>query len=351
MREKKAGNRDNIAAGWRKICAGFLLVGIGLLAGCGSMAAKPATTNSAGKYPEKPITVIVPFSAGGALDIIARALEKRSSKYLGQSLIVVNKPGAAGSIGLNELAGASPDGYTIGITSPEIILNPLYGPTKYNYTTALAPIAQVSTASMVIVTRADQPWRNLTDLVQYAKLHPSELKFGNTGIGSIPHIIGETFAQAADISIEHVPFRGASETTAALLGGHIQVLIVNPMSVSDYIKAGKIRGLAVTGEHIVDPNFDQIPTLKEVGYDIVLSNWYGVAVPKEVPPEIKAKIADGFQKIIQDPEFKQDIEKLGLPIVYLNPHDTEAVWLADQQKYTRIIQETGILDKIKEQKK
>lgn len=352
MSEKKMGNRDSLAAGWRKICAGFLLVSIGLLAGCGSMAAEPATTKPAGKYPEKPITVIVPFSPGGALDIIARALEKKAPQYLGQPLIVVNKPGATGTVGWNELAAANPDGYTIGITSPEIILNPLYGATKYNYVTALTPVAQVTVSAMIIAVRADQPWTDLETLVQYARQHPGELKFGHSGIGSIPHLIGETFAKTAGVSIEQVPFRGASEAAAALLGGHVQIVVINPLVISDFVKTGRIKGLAVsTQAHMTDPVFYPIPTFKETGYDILFSNWFGVAIPKEVPPEIRDKLAAGISKIIHDPEFKQDIEKLGLPVTYLNPQDTEAFWLAEQQKYTKIIQETGILDKIREQKK
>lgn len=351
MKEKKARNWGSLAE-WRKVCAGFLIVSIGLLTGCGSMATKPGATNSAGKYPEKPITVIVPFSAGGALDMVARALEKKAPQYLGHPLIVVNKPGATGSIGWNELAAAPPDGYTIGITSVELIVNPLYGLTKYNYATALAPVAQVSAVSQVLAVRSDEPWDNIEQLVMYAKQHPGELKFGHSGIGSIPHIIGENFAKTSGVAIDQVPFRGASEAVAALLGGHVQLIIVNPMVISEFVNTGKIKCLAVSaGERMIDPLFERTPTFKEAGYEILFTNWLGVAIPKEVPPEIRDKLSAGISKIIHDPEFKQDIEKLGLPVTYLNPHDAEAVWLTDQQRYTKIVQESGILDKIREQKK
>lgn len=352
MRETKAGNRASLAAGWRKICAGFLLVSMGLLAGCGSMATKPATTNSAGKYPEKPITVIVPFSAGGVFDMIARAMEKKAPQYLGQPLVVVNKPGGTGSIGWNELAASNPDGYTIGIVGMEILINPLYGPTKYNYSTALAPIGQVSAYAQVLAVQADQPWDNLNALIEYCKENPGQVKFGHSGIGSLSHIIGETFAKTAGVSIEQVPFRGASESTAALLGGHIQLLVVNPTQIKEFVKSGKVKLLAVSSENRVSEEIlSQVPTFKEQGFNVVIGGWHGVAIPKEVPPEIKMKLAEGLKAIINDPDFKRNMEDIGLPLAYLNPLDTEAVWLADQQKYTKIIQETGILDKIREQKK
>lgn len=351
IEDMQVGIRKNrLQINW--FCVLSLLIILSMLGGCGTMQTKQAETTVAVKFPEKPITVIVPFTAGGALDMVARAMEKKAMQYLGQSMVVVNKPGGTGAIGWNELAGANPDGYTMGITSPEIILNSLYGPTKYNYVTALAPVAQVTEGAMILAVRADQPWQDLTALVQYAKGHPGELKFGHGGVGSLAHIMGETFAKAASISIEQVPFRGASEATAALLGGHIQMLTTNPMAISEFVKAGKIRVLAIADkQRSSDSLLAQVSTFREVGYDVVFNNRFGIAIPKEVPPDIKTKIVEGVHGIVNDPEFKQDIEKLGLPVTYLNPHDTEVVWISEQRKYTEIVQETGILEKIKEQKK
>jgi tripartite-type tricarboxylate transporter receptor subunit TctC len=141
----------------------LLLISI-MIGGCTMMEPKTVTTTS--KYPEKPITIIVPFSAGGGMDLLARALEKTSLQHLGQPLIVLNKPGGAGTIAWDELAGATPDGYTIGITGVEVILQPLYSPTKYNYPTALEPLVQVSSHPMVMVVQAEQPWQNVDDLVK-----------------------------------------------------------------------------------------------------------------------------------------------------------------------------------------
>ncbi|MEN6567487.1 MAG: tripartite tricarboxylate transporter substrate-binding protein [Veillonellales bacterium] len=151
---------------------------------------------------------------------------------------------------------------------------------------------------------------------------------------------------------EQVPFRGANEATVALLGGHVQVAIVNSSVVKEHMKNGTVRVLAVTGEqHLNDPDFVDIPTLKEQGFDIAYTNWFGVAAPKDMPPEVKPKLAEGFKAMIEDPEFQKTLENMGLQIEYLSPQDSEKKWLSDRQKLSKTIQETGILDLIKAQKK
>ena len=330
----------------------FLLLVSIIIGGCTTMSNKPVAMQTIdNKFPEKPITVIVPFSAGGGLDLLARALEKIAPKYLGQPLVIVNKPGGGGTIGWNELASASPDGYILGISAVDLIVQPLYGITKYYYPTALEPLVQVSTSSWIMVVQAGQPWQDVDAIIKYSRQHPGELKFGHTGIGSPPHIIGETFAKVADINIEQVPFRGGSEAIVALLGKHIQIAIVNPSTVKEHMKNGTLRALAVSGEQrLTDPDLVQIPTLKEQGLDIVFNNWLGVAAPKELPPEVKIKLAEGFKAMISDPEFESSMDILGAKIEYLGPNETQNQWIADNEKLTKIIQETGILDKIKAQK-
>jgi len=167
----------------------------------------------------------------------------------------------------------------------------------------------------------------------------------------MPDIVGETFAKVADINIGQVPFRGSSETIVALLGNHVEIVLAPPASVKEQIKSGKVRALAVSSERrLTDPDLAQIPTFKEQGLDIVFNNWYGVAAPKGVSPEVEAKLVQGFKAMISDPEFKSNMDVLGVEIEYLGPQETQEKWLADNEKLTKIIQETGILDKIKAQK-
>lgn len=328
-----------------------LLVISVVIGGC-SGDGKVAIPVKTEKYPERPITIIVPFSVGGGSDLIARSLEKYAFKHLEQPLVVINKPGGAGTIGWNELAGANPDGYTMGITASDLLLSSLYGAGKYQYITALDPLAQVTALPMVLAVRGDQPWHTLNDLLEYAKNHPGELKFGNAGIGGFTHVLSETFGQTTGIVIKHVPFSGANETTAALLGGHIEAAFANPMIVKEHVKSGAVRILAVNSEQrIFDPVFNPIPIFKEMGIDIALSNWYGIAVPKEMPAAIRNKLAEGLKAIINDPEFKENMEKMGNQVEYLGPQESAAKWMADSQRLKKTLEESGIIEQMKAQKK
>ncbi|WP_456060961.1 tripartite tricarboxylate transporter substrate binding protein [Anaerosinus massiliensis] len=321
-----------------------------IIGGCNTLATQSST--SAPKYPTKPITMIVPFSAGGGLDLVARTLEKMAPKYLGQPLVVVNKPGGSGTIGWNELVTSPADGYTLGISAIDVLIQPLYGATKYHYPTALEPIAQVTTLPLILVVPAEQPWQNVNDLIQYSKQTSKQIKFGNTGIGSTAHILSEQLGKLSGISIEQVPFRGANDSTIALLGNHIQAAFVNPSTVKEHIKNGTLRALATTGTQRItdDPKLSQIPTLKELGFDIEFTNWFGIAAPKDMPPEVRAKLDEALKAIAADPEFKTNIENLGLQLEYLNSNESKDKWISDSEKLSKAIQETGILDQIKAQK-
>jgi tripartite-type tricarboxylate transporter receptor subunit TctC len=326
----------------------LLLISI-IMGGCTDMQSKAITAKN--NYPDRPITVIVPFSAGGGLDLVARTLEKMAPKYLGQPLVVINKLGGDGTSGWNELASASPDGYTLGMSVVDLLIQPLYGSTRYHYPTALDPIAQVATLPQVMVVSAEHSWKDIDDVIKYAKKNPGQLKCGNGGIGSTPHILGETLAKVTGITIEQVPFRGASEEVVAILGNHIEIGFVNPATVKEQIKNGTLVALATTGEQrLTDPDLAQIPTFKEQGFDIVLNNWFGVVAPKELPPQIKTKLEEGFKAMIADPEFKASMENVGLEIEYLNSDDSKEKWYSDGNKLAKTIQETGILEQIKAQK-
>ncbi|WP_144352776.1 Bug family tripartite tricarboxylate transporter substrate binding protein [Sporomusa termitida] len=304
------------------------------------------------KYPERPITVIVPYSPGGGLDLTIRSLEKFAIQHLGQPLVIINKPGSAGAIGWNETVAAPTDGYTMGATAIDMLLLSLYDTGKYNYVTALSPIAQVTALPMLLAVQSGQPYQTLNELVEYEKKHPGKIKFGNVGTGSFGHVLCEMLNREAGINIEQVPFSGGGETIPALLGGHVQLIFINPVSIKEHVKNGTVRILAVTGERrMADPVFAHVPTLKEQGLNITIDNWQGIAVPKETPVAIKNKLAEGFKAIINDPEFKENMERVGNQVEYLGPQESVAKWLADSQKLQKTLQESGILEQIKTQKK
>jgi tripartite-type tricarboxylate transporter receptor subunit TctC len=333
---------------WVLLIACLLIILI--LGGCTNMQDKTVTTTT--KFPDKPITLIVPFGVGGGMDLVARLLEKSAPTHLGQPLVIINKPGGAGALGWNELASAVPDGYTLGISGAEILLQPLYGQTKYHYPTALEPIAQISESPQILAVLASQPWENINDLIEYAKQHPGQLKFGHAGVGSINHIVGESFGKNAAIHIEQVPYQSAAEVMTSLLGGHVQIAILTAALGKEQMKSGIVRTLAIGSEQrLTDPVFANVPTFKEQGFNIVDRGWFGIAAPKDLPLEVKNKLADGFKAIINEPEFKKNIENLGLEVNYLGSKESAVRWLDDGEKLTKTVQETGILDKINEQKK
>ncbi len=320
-----------------------------ILGGCTSMQSKESITSK--KYPDKPITFIVPFGAGGALDVVARMLEKSSVKHLGQPLVILNKPGSAGALGWNELVTAAPDGYTIGISSSELFLHPLYGNSKYNYPTALEPLAQISSTPFIMVVQANQPWETAADLVKYAKEHPGELKFGHSGMGSIPHVVGEAFSKSASITLDQVPFRSAAEAITALLGGHIQVVLINPGTAKEYIKSGMLKTLAVTdANRLIDPVFSNVPTFKEQGFELYYGSRLGLVAPKDMPADVKAKLVEGLKSMLTDPNFKKELASMGLQYEYLDDKQTQKQWIYENTGLTKAVQESGIVELIKSQK-
>lgn len=320
-----------------------------MLGGC-SMGAKESMASE--KYPTKPITIIVPFAAGGGSDVLARALEKPAKKHLGQPLVVVNMPGGAATIGMNELAGAKPDGYTIGAVDASVILQPLYGQTRYHYPTALEPLVNVVASPVIVACLTDKPWRNLSELVSYAKQHPGEIKFGHSGLGTPSHIAGELLSKEAGINILQVPFRGGSECIAALLGGHVQLIVLaSPAIIKEHVKSGTVRILGVAeGNRMTIPGFEDVPTFKEQGIDVAFSSWTGIAAPKGLPLAEKARLTAGLREIINDPEFKENMEKSGMSVQYMGPEDFTDRWIEYNVKLSKIVKETGIAELIASQK-
>lgn len=334
-----------------KIVVGVMLVlAIAILGGC-SMQNKGATGADA-KYPAKPITVIVSFAAGGVTDIVARGMEKAAMKYFGQPFVIVNKPGGAGTIAWNELVKVKPDGYTIGVATIGVVLQPIYGQSKYNYPTALDPIAQIANPPLVMVISPNSKFKTLSELVEYAKAHPGEIKYGHNGLGSSPQVIAEMFAHAAGIKLEQVPFQGSSETMAALLGGHIDIAFNGIPEIREYVKGDKLRVLAISGTHrINNADFSHIPTFKEQGYNVEIGNWICIVVPKEMPNSIRNNLVEGIRNIVGDPEFQSTMEQLGVEAEYLSPEECLSMWTTETQVLSKAVRETGIADKIAAQKK
>lgn len=329
--------------------AAFVLLFSLLSAGCGSES--KIANGAAVKYPVKPITVIVPFSAGGMTDILTRAMEKSAGKNLGQPFIIVNKPGGAGTIAWNELVKTKPDGYTLGVVTIGTILQPIYGQCKYNYPTALEPIAQFANPPFAMSIVPNSKFKTLDELIQYAKEHPGEVKFGHSGLGAGTHVLAEMFARAAGIKMEQVPFQGSAEELAALLGGHIDVIISGTPELREYVRSNKIKVLAITGSHKLDnEDFSEVPTFKELGYDVKVNNIHCLAVSKEMPEDIKRILVQGIKNIINDQEYQETMRQLGLEAEYMGPQECINEWVTDSEILTKAVHDTGVFERISAQK-
>jgi putative tricarboxylic transport membrane protein len=310
------------------------------------------TTAMAADYPNRPITVVVPYSAGGSTDAVGRTIARVAEKYLGQPFVIANKPGAGGMIGLNAVVEAKPDGYTIGITNSGLVTQALYGNNKHDYPTALAALGQVGEIPFVFAVGANAPWKTLGELVDFAKANPKKVKYGITGVGNTAHIGPKYLELETKIEMASVNFDGGAPMLAALLGGHIDGAANNPVDLRAHLMAKRARVLAVFGEKRLE--FDWIkeaPTARELGYDIIMTLWQGVGGPQGMPADIKAKLAEGIGKIIQDPETKKAIANLGLNPVYLDADTFAKKWISEKKRMGRVVTDTGILALIKSQVK
>jgi tripartite-type tricarboxylate transporter receptor subunit TctC len=305
-------------------------------------------TPGAYQFPNKPIQVIVPMAPGGASDLTARAMEKLAKKYLGQSLVIVNKTGASGVIGYNELINSKNDGYTLGLSAANMLLQPLYGITPNNYGKKTEPIAQAVFNPVAVSVLKDSPFKTIEDLVRYARANPGKIKYAYSNVGSLPHVLSGMFVKQTKVKMEPVPFSTGSESTIAFLGGNVQLLFSSLVEIKSHVKDGKVRILALSSDKRM-PDLSDIPTLKESKINAVASAWFGICAPTGIPKDIKAKLAEGFKKIIADEEFKKTVENLGFYVEYLGPEESAKKWKNEVKVFTKTIRESGIGDEMNRQ--
>ncbi len=295
-----------------KSCLRLLLQAVVLVAGVMSLAAYAAD------YPTRPVTLIVPPGAGGGTDLLFRALAKATEPHLGQPIVVVNKPGAGGAIGTAEIARAKPDGYTIGAVLQQIYL-PLMRPELAYRQKDFTFIMMVNADPMVFTVKADKPWKTFNDVIQAAKQAPGKVTVGNCGAGCISHLAAGMVERNSGVKLAHVPFDGHSPGRTALLGGHLDVMVMTPTEAIDFVKAGQIRALAVADSKR-SPQLPDVPTMKEAaGYDIVAVGWRALGGPAGLPNDVRATLAAAFRKGMDEPAFREFAQKNGFQLEYMDP--------------------------------
>jgi tripartite-type tricarboxylate transporter receptor subunit TctC len=282
-------------------------------------------------FPTRDITLVCPWAAGGGTDTLARTLAKNAKKHFGVNMNVVNRVGGTGVIGMNSVATARPDGYTVGIVTFHLSAYRLMGLSELSYRD-FDLIALLNRSPAGISVRADSSFKTLKDMVEYAKANPGVLTVGHAGPGQAWHLAAASLAHKLGLKFAYVPFDGAAPTRTALVGGHIGVATTGMDEVLQFYKTGQIRILAANSP-TRHPAFPDVPTVGEAGYPIEnpIFDWRGLAVPKGTPPEVLKVLRDGFQKLAEDPDYVKLMDDLALPRVYLD-YDKFGTFLAEMEK-------------------
>lgn len=301
----------------------------------------PAAAVQAAPFPEKPVTILVPYSAGGITDQIGRILADKLGKKWNQPVVVANKPGAGAAIGTAAVANGKADGYQILIGSVGTVTNQFMLKSLPYNTEDLEPLLQISEAPNVLYVRSSLPVKSVTELVDYAKKNPDKLTFANSGIGSSPHLAAALFQDKAKISITNVPYRGTSAAIADFLGGQVDAYF-DTMQSMPYVKQGKLAVLGVAAQKRV-PSHPDVPTIAESGIaNVLASSWFGVFIPAKTPEAIKTEISNAITEAMHDAQTTQKIENLGTVIRVRDRQQFRQFFDKETQRWGELIKRLNI---------
>jgi tripartite-type tricarboxylate transporter receptor subunit TctC len=298
-------------------------------------------------YPSKPISMIVPFPPGGVADIVARPSAEAMARYLKQPVVIENKAGAGGGIGMQYVARAKPDGYTILLALSSISILPeadkVTGRPQMFQLNQFVPIARLTADPTVLAVRAESPWKTVQDFVADAKKRPGAITYGSSGNYGTMHMPMEMFAQSAGIKLLHVPYTGAGPAVVGLLGGNVDALATGPSTVIQHVKAGKLRVLAGWGDKRL-ASLPEVPTLKESGFDAVFFQWAAVFAPAGTPQLIVVKLREAAHAAANDPAFVGALATVQTPVQYLDAPEMQKFWEADARTLAEAVQRVGKLE-------
>jgi len=300
-----------------------------------------ATPILAEEYPNKPISLIIPYPAGGVSDLTGRALARIAQKHLGQPIIAENKSGGGGSVGPSLVVSKPPDGYTLGIMGSQTVTIAFHmGKINFNPIDDVTHIIRYSGYLQGLVVRADSPWKTLQDFVNYCKANPQKVTYGTSGVGTGVHLAVEDLASLAGIQLIHIPYKGGPETSSALLGGHLDAAS-DGSTWAPMVDSGKFR-LLVTYQEQRSTKYENVPTLKEAGYNTSHPSPLEIMGPKGLPKPIVAKLHDAFKKATDDPEYQTILKQFDMPMVYLSGEDLEVAIRQQSEVIGRIVRKLGL---------
>jgi len=306
-----------------------------------------AESSAQEKYPDRPITIVAPFPPGGVADLTARPVAAALEKVLKNPVVVVNKTGAAGAVGMSFVANSKPDGYNLLMALSSISIIPeadkLFDRKPAYTMDQLIPIALISADPTIFVVNASRPWKNLKEFVDDAKKRPGDISYSSSGVYGTLHMAMEMLTHGAGIQLKHVPYSGAGPALTALLGGHVDTLASGPAVVIPQIKAGKIRPLAGWGAKRV-AGLPDVATFKELGYDIEFYIWAGLFAPRGTSPAVMKTIRESVKQAMDTAEFKAAMEKLQTPIAYIDAPEFQKFWDKDAKMLADAIKRIGKLE-------
>jgi tripartite-type tricarboxylate transporter receptor subunit TctC len=293
-------------------------------------------------YPSRPVRVIVGFAPGGGTDLLARLMGQWLSERFGQQFVVENRPGATGNIATEAVARAAPDGYTLLMIDPQPAINiTLFDKLNFDFIRDIAPVAGVLRVPNVMVVNPSVPAKTIPEFIAYAKANPAKLSMASPGNGSAPHLTGELFKMMADIDMVHVPYRGGAPAMSDLIAGQVQVLFIGPSASIEYVRAGKLRALAVTATNRLEILTD-IPTVGEFVPGFEASGWFGIVAPGKTPPEIIDKLNREINAGLADPNIKARLVDFGGTVLAGSPTDFGRLVDDETKKWARVIRFAGI---------
>lgn len=314
--------------------------------GAAMFLASAAITNAASTdtaFPNRPIRLIVPFSPGGGTDLTARLIGQKLTQAWRQQVVVDNRPGANGTIGVSIAARSTPDGYTLTTISASHTVNVhLLKTIPYDMTRDLQPVTQATRQPYALVVNPSLPARSVKELIALAKAKPGTLNFGSSGRAGLSHLSGEMFGELAGIKIVHIPYKGGNPAMIDVIAGRIHMLFSTLLQAGSHVKAGRLRALAVTTPRRW-PAAPEIPTMMEAGvpgYEV--TQWYGLAMPARVPPAIVAKFSGEVARILHDPEVRNKLAADGAEAVGSTPSEFDAHIRGELAKWSRIIKQIGL---------
>ena len=300
---------------------------------CTLLVAAFASAAVAADFPAKNVKLIVPFSAGGGTDAVGRALANAAEKYLGQPVVVINKTGGSGAVGMTEGAVSKKDGYTVTMITREIAWLPQMGlaqitPDNFDV------IGLVNQDPAIVLVKPDSPFKDVKQILEAARKDPQSVKFAST---AKPNFYLLALELNQNVSFNQIPYNGAAEAIPAVMGGHVDFTMVNPGEAIAQLNAGQLVGLGLCSD-VRSPALPDVPTMMEQGIDVVTGTWRGLAVPKGTPEAVRKTLEEGFAKAVADPEFVQFMEKRNLGIRYMSAADFKAFLDRDVEQLTQIVE-------------